>query len=83
MNVFLYVALVAATLAGLTMVMAGPGLLLRRLFGAPASGAHDLLHAPMVGWALSLALLQVWHLFFPCDGRAFAALATVSAAGWL
>ena len=82
-SVFLYVVLVALTFAGLATVMAGLGLLARRAFGLRIRDAGDLVFAPWIGWGLCIALLQFWHLAWPCDGRALVLIVGLGSAGLL
>lgn len=49
---------------------------------AMATGAGPHVPRFWLGWALGVALLQVWHLAWPVDGAALGALAALAAAGW-
>lgn len=59
---------------GFFVVFTGLGLLLSQLFGNLIQDSEDLLHSFWVGWALSIFILQLWHIQFPVDWKAIALL---------
>jgi hypothetical protein len=65
----------------LFVLFAGSGLLARRLFGARGLEAGELPVTFWVGWAGTLALLQLWHLFARVDGAALLVLVLPGLAG--
>jgi len=67
--------------AGLALVSAGLGALVRRAWGARTVDADGWLTAVWLGWAASVALLPVWHLVLPVDGRAGATVAALGVLG--
>ena len=81
MHVLFDILLVTGTLIALAVLLGGLGLLLRRwTYPGPLSG-HDLQLSPWWGWAAAIALLQVWHIWLPVDGRALALIALLGAIG--
>jgi hypothetical protein len=74
---------VLAAWAGLFLLFAGLGLGLLRAACGRAAALPGLVPCCWLGYAAAIALLQIWHLFLPVDGRALAALAGGSVAGWL
>jgi hypothetical protein len=74
---------VLAVWGGLLLLFSGLGRgLLRALYGR-AKLSPGLATSCWLGYAAAVAVLQVWHLLLPVDGRALAALAAVSAVGWV
>jgi hypothetical protein len=69
---------VIVTWSFLIVVFLAIGHLMRRAVGI--SGSH-LFETFWLGWAGTIALLQVWHCFFAVDGRAFAILVLLAALG--
>ncbi len=63
-----------------SLLFLGLGLLVRRWFFESSQIQTSCLWA---GWCLSIALLQVWHIFMPVDWRAFLMLVMLSSAGLL
>lgn len=63
------------------LVLWGLGAAGGRLLRLPGSLRGDGFIVFWVGWALALALLQLWHCFLPVDGRASLVLAALGAAG--
>lgn len=59
----LFVVVAAWCLLAITFV--GVGLLVRRMLATPATEAVDLWLTFWLGWAATLALLQLWHLLQP------------------
>ncbi len=62
-------------------MFAGLGLLVRRQFGLRCDSAEAVFSCFWVGWAASVAFLQLWHLAWRVDGRALAVLALTGVAG--
>jgi hypothetical protein len=71
----------AGTWAVLGLLFTGAGLSIRRAFGLRLHSADDWLAAFWLGWSGVIALLQIWHLALPVDGRAAALAAVLGAAG--
>lgn len=78
-----YILLLAGWLAALVVLFGGVGLLIRRWAAPGALTGSVLLFCPWLGWAAGLAVLQVWHLWLPADGRALAFIAVLGAGGLL
>ena len=81
MPLILYVLFVAATIAGLTFLFAGVGLLLRCAFGLRRVDLDALSLSPIIGWCVCIAVLQVWHLFFPVNTGALVLVGLIGVAG--
>ena len=81
MGVCGYLSLMVAAWLALAAVCAGLGLPVYRLIGRRGLTADELLLAPWLGWCVLIALLQLWHLFLPVDGRTLLAVAILGAAG--
>jgi hypothetical protein len=67
----------------LFLIFAGLGLLVRRAFGLSIHCAENYLLCFWTGWAIVIAILQVWHLFLPIGWPAFAVISLVGIAGLL
>lgn len=59
----------------------GVGAFVGRGWGLRLDGVTDVFRAFWLGWAVNLALLQVWHLFRPIDTGAFVMLAAFGLIG--
>jgi len=81
-GVISYIALLTAVYAVAAAVLTGMGLLLFALFRHPATAARDLSNAPVAGWCLGIALLQVWHLWLPVDWRAIPPVLALAGLGF-
>src|SRR5262249_9520587 len=68
--------------SALVLVLIGLGLLLRRAVGLRAEVASDRFADFWIGWAVLVAMLQLWHLCLPVDGRALADAALLAVGGW-
>jgi hypothetical protein len=62
-------------------VFTGIGAGVRRLFGVGLSSTFDWLITFWVGWAVSIGILQLWHLALPINIGVFTLLATIGFAG--
>jgi hypothetical protein len=63
--------------------LCGLGLLVLRLLAAPTDGRIPWWTAFWLGFAASVAVLQVWHLFLPANGLALGVLVSGGAVGLL
>ena len=64
-----------------TAALLGLGLALRRLLRLQTSGAEACFQSFWLGWAFTLAFLQVWHLGLPVSATATALLLVAGVAG--
>jgi hypothetical protein len=62
-------------------IFVGIGLGLRKVFGVQSTTALHFLQAFWTGFAAVIAVLQIWHLFFPVAGYAFLVIAAAGLAG--
>ena len=83
MNLCLYILAVAASLLFGVAVYTGLGLLVRRLIGVRDLNLDGLSEAPIIGWCVGLAALQIWHLFLPVNTAALALTVGAGIAGLL
>ncbi len=67
---------------GLTLIWTGTGLLILRAGRLEKLNFETFLRGFWVGWAIIIAFLQVWHLFFPVNGAAFLVVLAAGLAGW-
>jgi hypothetical protein len=74
-------ALVLSGWALAALCLWGLGASLGRLSRLPGSLRHDGFTVFWLGWALLLALLQLWHLVLPVDGRATLLVLSLGLAG--
>jgi hypothetical protein len=74
---------ILATWLVLGLVFTGIGLLVRRAFGLRRLDAQSCLGSFWMGWAASLALLQIWHLGLKVDALALVLLTALGATGLL
>ncbi len=63
----------------LFLLFSGLGLIVLRLLGHSLAVGVLWFDSFWLGWALTLAALQLWHLFFPVDDRVLILLAFVAA----
>ena len=75
------VALVLLSWLLLFLLFSGLGMIPLRLFGGGLRSGRDLYDSFWLGWALSLILLQVWHLAWPVNDLALLLLAMLAALG--
>lgn len=68
---------------GLYLVFTGLGLLMRRGLGVPPTSARQVFDAFWVGFGLTVAALQIWHLLLPVTARPFALIGLAGLAGLL
>lgn len=62
-------------------IFIGIGASVRRVYGLRLHRVLDWIIAFWVGWAMSLGILQLWHLFLPINVSAFALLAAAGLCG--
>jgi hypothetical protein len=62
----------------LFFLFTGIGLLLRRVFGTPVTSISDLLLDFWIGWAATIAALQIWHFGQPVNGLCLVILFGIS-----
>ena len=74
-------AVVALAMLILTVALAGWGFLFRGLFHLGTVDSRSVIQAPLIGWCLVIAILQLWHLFLPVDGRIASLVLAVGIAG--
>lgn len=67
----------------LSCLVAGLGAFVRRSFGLRTDGAESFFMSFWMGCALLVALIQLWNLWFPVDGRIFVGLLLLGAVGLL
>lgn len=67
LSLFLYILSVAIAILAGVAVYGGIGLLARRIIGLRVLDLDGLSEAPIVGWCLALAALQIWHIVFPVN----------------
>ncbi|MEM6285499.1 MAG: hypothetical protein AAF787_25135, partial [Chloroflexota bacterium] len=67
---------------GFTLIFTGIGSLFRRLWGMPQHATLDWLIDFWVGWSLSVAMLQIWHLFYRVNGYTLVVLALLAMFGF-
>lgn len=83
LNLVFALGCVLAVWGGLFLLFSGVGLgFLAAVYGRSGERCPGLVPACWCGFALAIAILQVWHLFLPIDGRALAVLTLFSLAGW-
>ena len=63
----------------LFLLFSGLGMMALRLIGKPCASGWDWLDSFWLGWALSLATLQIWHFFFPVNEMILLLLALLAA----
>ena len=63
----------------LFLLFSGLGMTALKLLGKPCASGWDWLDSFWLGWALSLALLQIWHFFFPINEMILLLLALLAA----
>ena len=63
----------------LFLLFSGLGMMALKLFGKPLASGWDWLDSFWLGWALSLAALQIWHFFFPVNETILLLLALLAA----
>ncbi|MDE0839741.1 MAG: hypothetical protein OSB41_11910 [Kiritimatiellae bacterium] len=81
MSMFLHLVSVVLFLGFLSLIFVGVGLLCRLAFGFRTREIQDVLTCGWVGWALTVALLQIWHLCFPVNDVAFVLVAAIGLIG--
>ena len=81
MSVFLHMVSVVLFLGLLSLVFVGVGVLCRLAFGFRSRETQDVLICGWVGWALTVAVLQLWHLFLPINDLAFVLVAATGLVG--
>jgi hypothetical protein len=64
-------------------VFVGIGLFIYRFLNSRIRGLQSGLLAFWLGWGLTLAFLQLWHLFWPVDRRAWALVIVFGAISWV
>jgi hypothetical protein len=74
-------SLVLMTWLGLFLVFIGLGLCVRRFFGLKALNSDSLLTSFWIGWTTVVFILQIWHLQFRIDWRAFTIIALIGVVG--
>jgi hypothetical protein len=67
----------------LFILFAGLGLFIFHILGFRKFSADRCLKSFWVGWILTIAFLQIWHLFFCVDWRAFILLSVFSLFGFV
>jgi len=72
---------ISVTWALLAAVLAGAGLLVRRLAGARRVDARALLASFWIGCAAAIVLLEAWHFLLPIGWPALAAVCALGAIG--
>jgi hypothetical protein len=75
--------LVVAAWCLLAIAFVGIGLLVRRMLATPVTEAKDLWLTFWLGWAATLALLQLWHLLQPVRDLARLLVLALAVAGLL
>lgn len=83
MSTYTSVFAVAGTWLLLGVIVAGVGLLVRRVFGRGPETVDDLLLAPWIGWGAAIAFLQIWHVSHPVTAWALLAVVVAGAVGLL
>ncbi len=83
MNLCVYILAVGSSLLFGVAVYTGLGLLVRRLIGVRDLNLDGLSEAPIIGWCVGLAALQIWHLFLPVNTAALALTVGAGIAGLL
>ncbi|MBN1370376.1 MAG: hypothetical protein JW987_00330 [Anaerolineaceae bacterium] len=68
---------------GLVFIWIGAGLFFSRASRLEQVNFEALMRSFWIGWAMIIAFLQVWHLFFPVNGAAFFVILAASLLGWL
>ena len=63
----------------LFLLFSGLGMMALKLLGNPCASGWDWLDSFWLGWALSLAALQIWHFFFPVNEIILLLLALLAA----
>lgn len=61
------------------LLFSGLGMMALKLLGRPLASGWDWLDSFWLGWALSLAALQIWHLFFPVNETVLLLMALLAA----
>ena len=72
-------SLVLLSWALLFLLFSGLGLTALKLLGKPFASGRDWLDCFWLGWALTLAVLQIWHFFFPVNEMILLLLALFAA----
>lgn len=81
MAAYLYMLLLAVVMLGLAAIFTGWGLILRQLLNQKDLSFSGLAVAPLLGWCLTLAVFQIWHLFLPVTALLPILIAGVGIAG--
>ncbi|MFT5241379.1 MAG: hypothetical protein ACI9X0_002359 [Kiritimatiellia bacterium] len=81
MSLLLHLVSVVLFLGLLSLVFVGVGVLCRLAFGFRSREIQDVMTCGWIGWALTLAVLQIWHLFFPINDLAFVLVAITGLIG--
>lgn len=66
----------------LSFIFSGVGLLGFRVLGKTVTHLSDLLDAFWIGWAVIIAVLQIWHLFSPVNWMIGLVILLLSGAGY-
>lgn len=73
-------AIISCTWSLLFLMFSGLGLPVLRYLWRPANSGNDWFDSFWLGWALSLLVLQIWHLAFPVDDSIILIFAAIAAA---
>ena len=63
----------------LFLLFSGLGMMVLKLLGKSFASGRDWLDSFWLGWALTLAVLQIWHFFFPVNDMILLLLALLAA----
>jgi len=85
MNVLPWEAMVFILTVWMMMfvLFVGSGMLVLFVFGLQDSDTDKIFRFFWIGWAFSIFILQIWHIYFPVNIYAFALIAVIGFTGYL